>query len=232
MARLKQKEWMTLKQAAQYLKDVADEASITELDLIQYAIEGNLVLSLHCFSYTLPAMPGRLVPPSEGAVTLCRTSEVVQFCDVETRQVLNTGNTHHLRNVDLPSNIQDAARAILLGRELTADNQSALDEINKLFPDKLQGDWSFDFVGTRFPWLRSEVIFEPSEPETIISNTWDIASFGHGKFMLEMTWQRAQDNLEENITSLEAFLDGTLYLIHKDGVHCAEVHDAARAISD
>ncbi|WP_396623202.1 hypothetical protein [Marinobacter sp. W-8] len=56
--RLKQKEWFTLADAAKYLTDVTEGAEITEADVIQYALDAELTISVrlnrwteHCFPY-------------------------------------------------------------------------------------------------------------------------------------------------------------------------------------
>lgn len=232
MAKLKQKQWMTLSQAAQHLSEIADEPGISEQDLIQHAIEGNLTLSLHSFSDFLPAMPGQLVRPDEGQVRLSSISEVVRFCDIQTRQEMSKGKTHVISDGYLPEDLEDAARAVLLGYELTDENQKALNQINSHFPDKPKGHWSFGFTGQRFTGKGYDLIFEIVGTTTMISGTWDIAMFGDGKTMLERTWQCAQSNPDAHITSLRTIPDGTLYLVHKDGIHCAEVNHVDVALSE
>lgn len=52
MNKLKQKEWMTMAEAASYLNlSMKSKQPITEVDLLQHAAAGELTLSIKCFSY-------------------------------------------------------------------------------------------------------------------------------------------------------------------------------------
>lgn len=61
--KLKQKEWFTLKEAAQYLNRLSQDdcQTISEIDIIQYALSGDLTLSLRTFS-SVPGVFGYFFP--------------------------------------------------------------------------------------------------------------------------------------------------------------------------
>lgn len=221
--RLKQRPWFTLEQAASYLNQISEEPAISEMDLIQYAIEGNLKLSLHFFSSHVFAVPGELVPPNEAEVKLSHISDFVFYCDLETREVLHRGRTYIIEDGDLPEECEDAARAVILGQKLEEHEQEALNHIGNSFPDKPDGRWIFDFAGERLTGSDYDFILETAEHPVLISETWDIAEFYDVKPILELTWKYAKERPNEPITRLQTPQDGSLRLVHEDGVSCAVV---------
>ncbi len=232
MEKLKQRKWLTLEQAARHVNEITDGVSVSEIDLIQYAIDGALTLSLQCFSSDVIAMPGILIPPSDAEVRLSSISEVVKFSDIQTRREMRKGKTHVVTDGYLPQDLEEAARAVLLGQDLTRDQQEALNQISQIFPDKPKGHWSFDFAGKRLAGPDYDLVLEIIGPQTFVSGLWDIAPFENGKVILERTWQRANVAPGKRITSPEVAEDETLYLVHPDGMHCAVVDFAHIALSE
>ena len=131
MAKLIQKKWLTLEEAAKHVSNLAEE-QVTVKDLIHYAMTGTLTLSVF-FPYLSPAFSLRpFTEESEAKWTIEYSTYAGPHCVIDTREELQgLGKLTPLWHSQLSPQLQKATKPDIHFNH----NVEALRELKTLVPD-------------------------------------------------------------------------------------------------
>ncbi|MFC6670503.1 hypothetical protein [Marinobacterium aestuariivivens] len=181
------KKWVTLQKAAAQLSEVFEE-DVTEADLFQFALEGQLKLSVNLVNHGYARL-GAVVPVDQAAVWIHAGSDYLPTM-----------------NEDIPESIREVIRAAQIGRPLSEDNRCALAGfISERYPSDASTGATLSGMLVPDDSAVVEIDYSKVHP---ISGVWDLSLYGAERLDIE---RRLMDELDGPAVELNT-LDDVLLL--------------------
>ncbi|WP_375176684.1 hypothetical protein [Marinobacter mobilis] len=135
MIKLKQKAWLTLKEAAAYLSNLTQNKDISESALIRHAMEGDLTLAIYLPNCS-PSFPMEAIYDGENIpITIEYSAYAGPCCSIENKQPLKQEQLVKLPRRSMSRSLIEAAKLDMYGEHPLSENVNALKELKLVAPE-------------------------------------------------------------------------------------------------